>query len=323
MRGRGRPKVPAGSTAQPQPDTRIHERHGAEVDATAMNDQVTEDPQTILDRLEQQSVRHETPCGDGSMVWHIWDTSGGTAPVLVLFHGGAGSWRHWAHNIPVLSQHYRLLVPDLPGLGESAFPPKSDDAESVAEVVAAGIDALIGTETTYDVVGFSFGGTMASCVGALHGARVRSVTIIGSAGVRPDGNAVELLKVRHLQGEERVATHRINLNRLMIADPAKIDALALTIQDWNTVRSRLKTPTLSRSGSLWRALDKVHVPVNGIWGEKDPPGNPRAPERVAALRARRPDADVRMIPGAGHWVAYEAPEAVNAMLLQMLGRTRP
>ena len=109
-----------------------------------MNDQVTEDPQAILDRLEQQSVRRETPCGDGSMVWHIWDTSGGTAPVLVLFHGGAGSWRHWAHNIPVLSQHYRLLVPDLPGLGESAFPPNGNDAEAVAEVVAAGIDAIIG-----------------------------------------------------------------------------------------------------------------------------------------------------------------------------------
>jgi pimeloyl-ACP methyl ester carboxylesterase len=288
-----------------------------------MNDQVTEDPQAILDRLEQQSVRRETPCGEGSMVWHIWDTSGGTAPVLVLFHGGAGSWRHWARNISPLSQDYRLLVPDLPGLGESAFPPNGDEADAVAEIVGAGIDAIIGTETTYDVAGFSFGGTMASCVAALHGARVRSVTIIGSGGVGPVGSAVQLLKVRHLQGEERAATHRINLNRLMIANPEKIDALAVAIQDWNTVRSRLKTPTLSRSGALWRALDKVHVPVNGIWGEKDAPANPRAPERVAAMRARRPDADVRMISNAGHWVAYEAPDAVNATLLEMLRRTRP
>ena len=262
-----------------------------------MNDQVTEDPQAILDRLEQQSVRYETPCGDGSMVWHIWDTSGGTAPVLVLFHGGAGSWRHWAHNIPVLSQHYRLLVPDLPGLGESAFSAEWRRCRcAVAEIVAAGIDAMVGSETTYDVAGFSFGGTMASCVGALRGARVRSVTIIGSQRRRTARQPVELLKVRHLQGQERVDTHRINLSRLMIADPAKIDALALAIQDWNTVRSRLKTPTLSRSGALWRALDKVHVPINGIWGEKDAPANPRAPERVAAVRARRPDADVRMVP---------------------------
>ncbi|HTI82125.1 MAG TPA: alpha/beta hydrolase, partial [Acetobacteraceae bacterium] len=245
------------------------------------------------------------------------------APVLVLFHGGAGSWRHWAHNIDVLSRSYRLLVPDLPGLGESAFPPKGDDAMAVAAIVAAGIDKIVGPATRYDVAGFSFGGTMATCVGALHSARVRSVTIIGSSGVGPLGSAVELMKVRHLSGEERIAAHRTNLNRLMIANPDKIDELALAIQEWNTRHSRLKTPSLSRSGALPEALGKVVSPVNGIWGERDAPANPRAPQRVAALRQLRPDADVRIIPGAGHWVAYEAPEQFNEMLLEMLKRTRP
>lgn len=289
-----------------------------------MNDQVTEDPQTVLDRLERRSTRQETPCGDGTMVWHLWNETGrADAPVLVLFHGGAGSWRHWVRTIPTLSQHYRVLAPDLPGLGESAFPPNGDDADAVAEIVATGIDAVIGPHTRYDVAGFSFGGTMACCVAAIHGARVRSVTIIGSSGVGPLGSAVQLLKVRQLEGQERVEAHRTNLNRLMIADSHKIDALALAIQEWNTVRSRLKTPALSRSGAILRALDRVHVPVNGIWGEFDAPANPRARERVAALKERRPDADIRLIPGAGHWVAYEAADTVNAMLLEMLARTRP
>jgi pimeloyl-ACP methyl ester carboxylesterase len=284
-----------------------------------MNDRVELEPAAFLDRLERTAKRTETPCGDGTMVWRSW----GEGPDLVLFHGGAGSWRHWAHNIDVLSRTYRLLVPDLPGLGESAFPPDGDDAMQVAQIVANGIDTVLGAEARYDVAGFSFGGTMATCVGAIHGARVRSVTIIGSSGVGPSGSAVELLKVRHLTGDARVATHRVNLNRLMIADPAKIDALALAIQEWNTRHSRLKTPTLSRSGALPNALKRVVAPVNGIWGERDAPANPRAPLRVAALRELRPDADVRMIPGAGHWVAYEAREQFNAMLLEMLKRTRP
>ncbi len=182
-----------------------------------MNDLVGLAPAAFLDRLERSAWRTETPCGDGTMVWRSW----GEGPVLVLFHGGAGSWRHWAHNIDVLSQQYRLLVPDLPGLGESAFPPDGDDAMAVATIVAHGIDIVLGADERYDVAGFSFGGTMATCVGAIHGARVRSVTIIGSSGVGPAGSAVELLKVRHLSGEERVATHRINLNRLMIADPGE------------------------------------------------------------------------------------------------------
>jgi pimeloyl-ACP methyl ester carboxylesterase len=288
-----------------------------------MNDQVTEDPQTILDRIQNQATRYETPCGDGKMVWHMWDQSGGTAPVIALFHGGAGSWRHWIRTIPALVPTYRVLVPDLPGLGESNFPPDGDDAFSIAGIVADGIDAIVGSETTYEVAGFSFGGTMAACVGALRGKRVRSVTIIGSSGVGALGSAVKLEKVRHLEGQERHDTHRTNLGRLMIADPAKIDELSILIQDWNTVRSRLRTPAISRSGAIMKAIDRLQSPLNGMWGELDAPANPKGPERVATLRAHCPNADIRLIPKTGHWAAYESADLVNATLLEMLARTRP
>ncbi len=288
-----------------------------------MNDQMTEDPQTTVDRVQQQAVRYETPCGEGKMIWHLWDESGGTAPVVALFHGGAGSWRHWIRTIPTLVKTYRVLVPDLPGLGESDFPPDGEDAFAIATIVANGIDAIIGDETTYEVVGFSFGGTMAACVGALRGKRVRSITIIGSSGVGALGSAVKLEKVRHLEGQERRDTHRTNLNRLMIADPAKIDDLAILIQDWNTVRSRLRTPAISRSGAIMRAIDQLQSPLNGMWGELDAPANPKGPERVATLQAHCPTADIRLIPKTGHWAAYEAADIVNATLLEMLARTRP
>ena len=289
-----------------------------------MNDIVS--PSARLDALQAQATRFETACGAGRMVWHLWDNSGGTAPVAVLFHGGAGSWRHWVKTIPALVETYRVLVPDLPGLGESDFPPDGDNADVIAGIVADGIDRIVGASTGYDVVGFSFGGTMAACVGALRGKIVRSVTIIGSAGVGNQGSlgsAVRLEKVRHLEGQERRDTHRVNLNRLMIADPAKIDDLAIDIQDWNTVRSRLKTPAISRSGAIVRAIDALQSPLNGMWGELDAPANPKGPERVAALRARKPDADIRIVPKTGHWAAYESPEFVNPTLLEMLARTRP
>jgi pimeloyl-ACP methyl ester carboxylesterase len=288
-----------------------------------VNDAVTPDPHVLLDGLQAQATRHETPCGDGRMIWHMWDISGGKAPVVVLFHGGAGSWRHWVRNIPVLMRTWRVLAADLPGLGESDFPPDGDSAGPVAQIVAEGIDQIIGTDTSFDVVGFSFGGTMAACIGALRGKRVRSVTIIGSSGVGSPGSAVKLEKVRHLEGQERRDTHRVNLSRLMIADHAKIDDLAIAIQDWNTVRSRLKTPAISRSGAILTAIDALQSPLNGMWGELDAPANPKGPERVAALKARKPDADIRLIPKTGHWAAYESPEIVNQTLLEMLARTRP
>jgi pimeloyl-ACP methyl ester carboxylesterase len=279
----------------------------------------TEDPEAFLRRLDASSTRAETPCGDGTMVWRSW----GEGPVLVLFHGGAGSWRHWVRNIEDLSRDHRLLVPDLPGLGESAMVPRPETAEAVAEVLARGIETILAPGETYDVAGFSFGGTAAACLTMIQEPRVRSLTVIGSSGIGPLGSAVELLKVRHLAGEERVAAHRVNLGRLMIADPDKIDALSLAIQEWNTRHSRLKTPMLSRSGALRTALEKVRVPLNGIWGELDAPANPRAREREAALRAIRPDVVFHMVMGAGHWVAYEAATEFNTTLRAMLRRTRP
>jgi 2-hydroxy-6-oxonona-2,4-dienedioate hydrolase len=288
-----------------------------------MNDQIVETPQAFLDRIQGQATRFTTPCGKGQMVWHMWDQSGGTAPVVVLCHGGAGSWRHWIRNIPVLAPRWRVLCPDLPGLGESDFPPDGNDAFSVASIVADGIDEIIGADTTYDVVGFSFGSAMSVCIGALRGKRVRSVTMIGSSGVGLLGSSVTLEKVRHLEGQARWDTHRINLNRLMIADPAKIDDLAVTIQDWNTIRSRLRTPSISRSGVVMKAIDQLQSPLNAIWGELDAPANPKAPERAAILREHRPETDIRLIPKVGHWAAFEAADTVNAMLLEMLERTRP
>lgn len=257
------------------------------------------------------------------MVWHSWDESGGKAPLVVLFHGGAGSWRHWIRTIPALLPDWRVLAPDLPGLGESDMPPDDEDAFAIAGIVADGIDRIVGAGTKYDVVGFSFGGTMAACVGAIRGKQVRSVNIIGSSGVGALGSAVKLEKVRHLEGQERWDTHRVNLGRLMIADPEKIDDLAIVIQDWNTVRSRLRTPAISRSGAIMKAIDRLQSPLNGMWGEFDAPANPKGPERVATLRKHKPDADIRLIPKTGHWAAYESPDIVNPTLLEMLARTRP
>jgi len=291
-----------------------------------MDGTVTTDPKAVLDGLQHQATRHETPCGEGRMIWHMWDQSGGKAPVVVLFHGGAGSWRHWVKTIPALVLTYRVLVPDLPGLGESDFPPDAGSAEAIAEIVADGIAAIIGPETGFDVVGFSFGCTMAACVGAQRPDLVRSVTIICAGGVAPEGergSQVPMEKVRHLEGRERRETHRTNLGRLMIADPAKIDDLALEIQDWNTVRSRLKTPPISRNGTINRAIDRLRCPLNGMWGECDAPVNHKGPQRAAYLKALKPEADVRIVPGAGHWAAYEAHEFVNRTLLEMLARTRP
>jgi pimeloyl-ACP methyl ester carboxylesterase len=258
--------------------------------------------------------RSESPCGEGSMAWRSW----GEGPALVFLHGGAGSWMHWVRNVPVFSATRRVLAPDLPGLGESADAPPQSDMAAVAAIVAAGIDGLLGTQASYDLVGFSFGASVGGHVALLHGARVRSLTMLGAGGLVTPRTPMMLERIRGKTGDELREAHRTNLARTMVADPARIDAQALEIQAWNARHSRMDSPALIKLRPLAVSLPQLRIPVNAIWGERDQIAYYTIEERVAALRVLRPEIAPHIIPGAGHWAAYEARDAFNTALAGFL-----
>lgn len=267
-----------------------------------------------VERLDASAQRSESPCGDGRMAWRSW----GAGPALVLLHGGAGSWQHWVHTVPAFSATHRVIAPDLPGLGESADPPAPPDMPTVAAIVAAGIDGLLGTQAPYHLVGFSFGASVGGHIALLHGKRVRSLNLLGAGGLVKPRTPITLERVRGKSGDELRETHRTNLSRSMIADPARIDDLALEIQAWNASRSRLNTPALIGLRPLAVSLPQLTIPVNAIWGERDQIAYYTLEERIAALRVLRPGIEPRIIPAAGHWAPYEAPAAFNATLAELL-----
>ena len=275
-------------------------------------------PLTAVRRLEAEARHAESPCGDGGMVWRSW----GDGPALVLLHGGAGSWQHWVRTVPAFSRTRRVLAPDLPGLGESADPPAPPDMATIGAIVAAGIDGLLGPRAFYDLVGFSFGASVGGHVALLHGERVRSLTLVGAGGLVRPRTPMVLERVRDKTGDALAQAHRENLHRIMIADPARIDALAIAIQDWNARHARLDSPALIGKRPLALSLPQLRVPVNAIWGERDQLAYYTLPDRIAALRALCPALALRIILAAGHWVAYELADAFNAELAEMLRRGR-
>jgi pimeloyl-ACP methyl ester carboxylesterase len=267
-----------------------------------------------FETLQSQAQRLTTPCGDGDLVWYRW----GSGPVLVLLHGGTGSWRHFARNIGFFAERYTVLAADMPGLGESAMAPGPAEPHSVAAALAASLAELLGPDRHYDLAGFSFGSNIGTHLAAIEGVHIRSHTIVGAASLGFQRQPVQLLKIRDKTGEERVATHRLNLNALMLKNPDLIDDEAVAIQDWNTVHARLRSRGFASGSSLKDQLPHVKAPMRAIWGEFDQVAWPHIPERLAMLHAARPELISEVISGAGHWVMYEAPDAFNTALLRML-----
>jgi len=282
-----------------------------------MSGLVSEGTLAFVKGVAAEARRVETPCGDGHMVWHVW----GDGPPLALLHGGYGSWTHWVRNVLPLSRTFTVAAPDLPGLGESATPPEPHTAERLANIVVEGLELVFPEFTGLHIAGFSFGGVLGGHVAAQLGDRVRTFTIVGSNGLGLVRQPTELRRLPEgASGSEALAVARHNLAALMIADPAKIDELAVYIQAQNAPRGRVKSRRFSRADTLARALPLIKARIDGIWGERDATAYPHVDDRARALRNVQPDARFEVIPGAGHWVQYEAADKFNPLLTDFAGR---
>jgi pimeloyl-ACP methyl ester carboxylesterase len=273
----------------------------------------------FLSALESQSTQFETPCGTGRMVWRRWNEGGGEP--VVLLHGGGGAWSHWARNIEVLARSRQVWVPDLPGLGDSDLP-EAINVEDIAAPIARGLQALL-PQRAFDLVTFSFGGPVGCCATAVFGLPVRHLVLSAARFVLEDRNVFpKLARWKELTDEDaRMAAHRRNLELMMIADPAHIDALALTIQSQNTPKARYAGPPLQPGEKLHRYLPQVRVTgsITAISGTLDHVAQPIMDQQATGLQRLQPGARFHPIAGAGHWVQYEAAEAYNPLLLAALG----
>ena len=282
-----------------------------------MSSPISEKTVAFVKGVAAEARRVETPCGDGHMVWHVW----GEGPPLALLHGGYGSWTHWIRNVIPLSRSFTVAAPDLPGLGELATPPEPHTAEGLASIVAEGLEIVFRGLLGVHIAGFSFGGVLGGHVAAQLGDRVRAFTIVGSNGLGLVRQPTALRRLPENASEaEALAVARHNLAALMIADSAKIDELAVYIQARNAPRGRVKSRRFSRADTLARALPLIKARIDGIWGERDATAYPHLDDRARTLRNVQPDARFEIIPGAGHWVQYEAADKFNQLLADIAGR---
>src|SRR6266545_2145187 len=228
-----------------------------------------------------------TPLGDGHIVWRCW----GEGLPLVLLHGGTGSWMHWIRNIEALSRDMMVIVPDLPGSGESSSPQPPFSAESIAAMLLQGLNQIIGAQMHFSIAGFSMGGLIAGYLTQQGGSRVDTLVLVGSTGMGGTRAQMEPLKSwrRLPTDEEKRAIHGVNLGK-----------------------------HVSHTGTLANCLPGFAGRLAGIWGEHDPTAAPYLAERRERLQAFKPSAPFDIVPDAGHWVQYEAYETVNQRMRELL-----
>lgn len=232
--------------------------------------------------------------------------AGSGEPVLFL-HGTEGLIE-WPSALDLLAQRFEVIVPDLPGFGESEVPPWFDDISDLAYFYLDALEAL--GLTRVHLVGQSLGGWIALEMAVRCRHHLRSLTLISAAGI-------------HLKGVPKADIFMIDPQdqaRMIFVDPrwaeaASERAVAEAYQDalilnrmasarygW---RPRFFNPRLER----W--LHRVRVPTHIIWGDQD---KIIPPAYADAFHSLIPGSVRTLIPQAGHMPHVERADAVAASI---------
>lgn len=239
------------------------------------------------------------------------------ATPLLMIHGFGGDLQNWQFNQPDLAADRMVYAIDLPGHGGSSKALPAVDVPGLAVAVRAAMTAL-GLEKAH-LAGHSLGGAIALQMALDEPARIRSVTLVCSAGLGPDIN------MDYIEGfirSDRRKDMKATVEALF-ADPAFVsrdmvdDLLKYKRIDGVLPALRGIADAVFTGGKqttiLANQLATLDVPVLAIWGEAD---------RIvpAAHAAAVPEANRHVLPGAGHMVHLEKPAEVNRLIGEFIGR---
>lgn len=246
---------------------------------------------------------------------------GGQGPLLVLIHGGSGSWNHWIANATHLAQRFSIAALDVPGFGLSeTVDPEISNPDYVTATCAA-IAEIAGGEA-FHLSGFSFGGFLAACVAKQMAPQIARLSLIGPNGFPPPERKLDLYGPRTLaerlgrapNADELREMHRNNLSEMMLSAPVAIDDPLVDLHIWNVDRTRFNSRRLSWSGEMSALYRTLSGPTLVLYGSRDRSQTPTIAWRMEELKEMRPESELVELVGAGHWAMFERAEAANEAL---------
>lgn len=282
----------------------------------------------------------------------VWDSGPRDAPALIFLHGFPENHRTWRHQIAHLNGRYRCIAPDQRGYRGSSKP---QDVESYVPTALIGdvfqlADAL-GVEK-FTILGHDWGGAIAWGIAMLGQAtgRVTRAVIANAPHPAIFGKLLWLDPVQRA-ASQYIREFRNPANDQLVRDhglggiimkairwerppaPMEPDERAMLLADWqdreaafgmlNWYRaSPVVVPPLDAPFAMpedWQEskLPPLTIPTLVIWALDDhalPPGNIVGIEQIVT------DLTLVKVPDCGHFVPWEAPEAVNTALDAFLAR---
>jgi 3-oxoadipate enol-lactonase len=238
---------------------------------------------------------------------------------LLLIHGFPLDRRMWQEQLVGLSQAARLIVPDLRGHGQSEVAPGPYTMEGHAEDLAALLDHL-GIERAV-VAGLSMGGYVAFALWRNYPQRVQGLVLLDTraeadAPATRESREKGIAKAQHA-GPAAIAEEM--LPKLLAPESLEQEGLretVLRIMNGQTAEGIIGSlQGLRDRADSTGTLPSITVPVLVIVGEKDAV---TPPDVAAAMRQEIANAQVEVIPRAGHLSPLENPNAVNRAIRSFL-----
>jgi pimeloyl-ACP methyl ester carboxylesterase/CheY-like chemotaxis protein len=259
----------------------------------------------------------------------------GRGRLLLLIHGWSSSWFALSPLLPHLSERYRCVAVDLPGFGES--PPLDGRASIVAYAdLLAGLIRQLSPEVPAVLVGHSMGGMTSITLGLRHPKLVERMvllcpTISGklSYWINWFISPITMLERSKLMGGlvARLEPSMLSVTDRLMRPASFAERTGIREADYHRLRDDARRPGQGRvraecygamqENDLRGKLGALSIPALVIWGMEDN----TVPLRDASVVADEwPDAELIVLPKAGHWPHFETPDVTRRHIRSFLSK---
>ncbi|GLQ51548.1 alpha/beta fold hydrolase [Dyella flava] len=261
--------------------------------------------------------KHSVQAGDTNWVYY----EGGQGPTIVLLHGFAANKEVWLKVAPMLTAHFRVVIPDLPGWGESSrIPGASYNIDNQAERLNDFVQTLHLQHALF--VGHSMGGAIAGVYAAEHPQDVAELALVDSFGLKFKEN--DFAKEAMAGKDPFIYDDRAGFLRatsLAFEHVPHIPGRFIDVFVQDNIKNRafientfneLREP--SQTLALQNRLDKLTMPTLGMWCREDKIIDISALDSLRDGLTHAPAISTSILNGCNHMPQLEKPEAFSQVL---------